>query len=123
MNKFEIKFFTLVGLFLALLLMGCDRMFKDSITFRGQVYVTASTTTAVACSGAVVQVVGYDVNAITAGNGAYSLNIETSRSFVLPKTDNYTIQAFDPASSENASATVSAKPGDDIKVAPLVLID
>ena len=133
MRAYKLLMIAAVGILAA----GCDRMFKDSITFRGEVYygtlsekfIGVSTITVVQVIGpgvnAVVQEAEHEETVLTDAAGRYSLPIKAYRSFMSNKTDTYTIQVFAPRNTNYAQdeyTTVKARPGDSIEVRPLVLL-
>ena len=127
MRAYKLLMIAAVGILAA----GCDRMFKDSITFRGEVYsATVSTTTSLitpglALTGATVQVEDYGNSVKTGASGEYSLQIEAYRSFFSPKADQYKITAFHPRGSGGGdeSVYIKARPGDSIEVRPMLIYE
>jgi len=127
MRNYKLLFIAAIGV----LAMGCDRMFKDSITFRGEVYsATVSTTTSVITQGpllpgAIVQVEDYGNSVKTGSLGQYTLQIEAYRSFFIPKADQYKILACYPRGlgGGNEFIYVKARPGDCIEVRPMLIYE
>ncbi|MDO9513653.1 MAG: hypothetical protein Q7J59_03465 [Elusimicrobiota bacterium] len=130
MRNYKLLFIAAIGV----LAMGCDRMFKDSITFRGRVFYGIVSTSTIgnvvtidsAANDAVVQVANHAETTKTDSSGNYTLSVEAYRSFTSSKADIYTIQAFAPRSAMEAVdeyTTVYGRPGDTVEVRPLVFTE
>ncbi|MCD6312082.1 MAG: hypothetical protein J7M11_06460 [Elusimicrobia bacterium] len=136
MRNYKLLFIAAIGV----LAMGCDRMFKDNITFRGRVMYGTKQMVDIGsdptdpqwaevfvvtgpATDAIVQVANHQETAKAGPDGRYTLSIETYRSFTSSKADIYTIQAFVPRtvdSTRDEYTTVYGRPGDMVEVRPLL---